>query len=260
MVYGIKDLLQKVKEVKNNITAKPLGEYVQKNVGDIGTEPYSEISKVAGVSNCGDLHVSHDVSIEDGARTQGGKILVSKDALDKVYGGLKYLAIQERTKEIAKEKYDAVRERVESSEAFKNIDGANNNMLSQGKINMQRNYAITKKNIANKRAELTTYKSNLLEAIENAATDLELQQFDKEHTATQAQKIFKHTQKKPNPGMFILFICLGISSIAALQHIESANSFNATGYFLTSASLVSTNVIFVLFVFITGFLLGKHQK
>ena len=60
--------------------------------------------------------------------------------------------------------------------------------------------------------------------------------------------------------LFILFLVLGISSIAALQNIEPATSINTTGYFLTSVSLASTNVIFVLFVFITGFILGRHHN
>ena len=60
--------------------------------------------------------------------------------------------------------------------------------------------------------------------------------------------------------LFILFLVLGISSIAALQKIEPTNSFNTTGYFLTNISLASTNVIFVLFVFITGFILGRRHE
>ena len=89
---------------------------------------------------------------------------------------------------------------------------------------------------------------------EQTEYNAETVQPDQEHTKPQ-KKSGRHQKN-----LFILFLVLGISSIAALQKIEPANSFNTTGYFLTNISLASTNVIFVLFVFITGFILGRQHK
>ncbi|MCK4967906.1 MAG: hypothetical protein KAS12_02530, partial [Candidatus Aenigmarchaeota archaeon] len=102
--------------------------------------------------------------------------------------------------------------------------------------------------------KLYDLKVKLRQSIANAAEKLETQQL-----SNGAGK----RVKKPSNGhqtSYILFLVLGISSIATLQTIESANSFKATGHFLTNESLVSSNVIFVLFALITGFLLGKHHK
>ncbi len=246
MVYKKKDDGHNTTDVSDTL-APTLETHVKEHACELGAEAYFQVSEAAG-SNYQAVHVSDKVSHKEGARIQDGKIQVSADALATIYRGLR----ESYATDGATDAPD-IEKKIITHPDSKNF---HRDMITRNLLQAGQTYTPDETEPQTKytRADLETLRGNLLESVSNAAKDLESQKLDQE-PANLRKKTGRHQKN-----LFILFLVLGISSIAALQNIDPANSSNTTGYFLTSVSLASTNVIFVLFVFITGFILGRRHN